>query len=222
MRILVIEDDVGLTRVLKAKLGGHFVLDAASTGLDGSHMARMNTYDAIILDLVLPDVSGLEVCRNIREKKDKVRILVLTAEDKPELKVDLLDAGADDYITKPFSFPELQARLRALLRRPADVMVSNPITVGDLTIDTNKRTVMHSGKLIDLRRREFELLEYMMRHEGEPLSRGMILEGVWETNIDQFSNTVDVHINCLRSKIDRPFGTKFIKTVPGVGYKLEA
>ena len=222
MRILVIEDDVGLTRVLKAKLNGHYVLDEASTGLDGSHMARTNTYDLIILDLVLPDVSGLEVCRNIREKKDKVRILVLTAEDKPELKVDLLDAGADDYITKPFNFPELQARLRALLRRPADVMVSNPITIGMLTIDANKRTVMHQGKLIQLRRREFDLLEYMMRHEGEPLSRGMLLEGVWETDIDQFSNTVDVHINCLREKVDRPFGTKLIKTVPGVGYKLEA
>ena len=224
MKILVIEDDIDLTKTIRDALYRYHAVDLAHTGLRGIQQAKLGSYDVIILDLTLPDMDGADVCQKLRTGDDAVvPILVLTARDSVEDKVEALDAGADDYLTKPFSFDELLARLRALSRRSTQMaQLSNVLTVGDLQLDTSTRAVTRGKTAIDLRRKEFNLLEYMMRNEGLVLTRNMILDHVWEDDIDPTSNTVDVHINYLREKIDRPFKKALIKTVPGVGYTLKA
>jgi DNA-binding response OmpR family regulator len=186
--------------------------------------AKTNDYGALILDLMLPDIEGVALCRRLRSESKKgssLPILVLTARDEIDKKVEALNSGADDYLTKPFSFEELSARIRALLRRPTDKFVVNPMLAGDIILDTVTRTVKRQDKDVRLCRKEFNLLEYLMRCQGRVVTRSMILDNVWGTDVDPLSNTVDVHINYLREKLDKPFANQVIKTVPGLGYKLE-
>jgi DNA-binding response OmpR family regulator len=221
MRILIVEDLEDLALSIKEELKPTYAVDICTTGKDGSYQARTNEYDLIILDIQLPDISGIQVCSEIRSDGIATPILMLTGESEIESKVIALDTGADDYLTKPFKFEELTARIRALMRRTQDTMTTNRITVEDLTLDTALRTVNRGNKAIKLRRKEFDLLEYMMRNAGKVLTRSMILEHVWDNNVDFFTNAIDVHIKYLRDQVDRPFKKKLIKTVHGLGYKLQ-
>jgi DNA-binding response OmpR family regulator len=221
MRVLIIEDDKDLGSLLKSSLEAeYFSVDLAEDGEKGSMLGRVNDYDLIILDNILPKKTGLQVCQDIREKGRMVPILVLSVESEMSKKVYLLNSGADDYLTKPFSLEELLARVRALLRRPRDL---NQIVlqIEGLTIDTVQHIVTRGGKEVYLTRKEFELLEYLLKNQGKVLSRGMIMEHVWDMNADPFSNTIETHILNLRRKVDSEGRAKLIHTVPGRGYKME-
>jgi len=221
MRILVIEDDKDIREFLKLSLEGEsFSVDVAEDGSAGSMLARINDYDVVILDNFLPKKNAEQVCREIREKKRPVRILVLSVESEASQKVVLLNCGADDYLTKPFSFEELVARVRALMRRPA-IIHFEVLTVDNLTLNTINQTVTRNEKEIHLTRKEFELLEYLMRNQGRVLSRGLILEHVWDVSADPFSNTLETHILNLRRKIDKGANQRVIQTVSGRGYKID-
>ncbi len=196
-----------------------FSVDVAEDGEKGSFLARTNEYDLIILNNVLPKKSGLEVCREIRAAGKTVPILMLSEKQEPATKAQLLDAGADDYLGKPYSLEERLARIRALLRRPKQ-MTGDVLKADDLTLNTKAHTVYRAKKEIHLSPREFSLLEYLLRNKGAVLSRGMILEHVWNMDIDPFSNTIESHIVSLRRKIDSHGKRKLIQTVPGVGYKI--
>lgn len=222
MRILIIEDHEDIAASIKDELRHTYAVDICLTGKEGSYQARTNEYDLIILDLSLPDASGIDICREIRNDNNNTPILILTGIDETESKVVALDAGADDYLIKPFSNDELSARIRALMRRRNESMTSNILRVEDLRLDTAQRTVVRNSHEIVLRRKEFDLLEYLMRNAGRVLTRSMILEHVWDNNVDFFTNAIDVHIKYLRDQVDRPFKKKLIKTVHGLGYKLEA
>lgn len=221
MRILIIEDEAVIADTIKEELATNYSVDTVATGKEGIYSGTVNDYDLIILDLALPDMSGREVCRSIRHHEVTTPILVLTANDEIIDKVTVLDSGADDYLTKPFNFDELSARIRALLRRNPQGLTSNILVLGDLIVDTVKRQVKRGGRTIRLRRKEFDLLEYLARNSGRVLTRGMILEHVWDSNVDSFTNAIDVHIKYLRDHIDKPFNKKLIKTVHGLGYKLD-
>lgn len=221
MKLLIIEDEGALITALRRGLRTLYIIDGASTGHDGLHRAEVAEYDAIMLDLSLPDLDGLEVCKRLRKLPNQVPILVLTAQDSVDTKVQLLDAGADDYLIKPFSLEELKARLRVLTRRETPA-ISSELVVGELILNTATREVTRLGAPINLRRKEFDLLEYLMRNPGKALSRSMIIDHVWDIGDNLWTNAVDVHIKYLRDKIDRPFSTPMIVTVHGVGYKLEA
>jgi DNA-binding response OmpR family regulator len=220
MRILVIEDEKHIQNILKAGLESeYFVVDLADNGHDGSYHARTNDYDLVILDNILPKKDGLTVCREIRRAEKTVPILVLSVKSETNTRVDMLDAGADDYLMKPFAMSELLARIRALLRRPNKI--ENEILVVDnLELDSRKNTVKRGDEEIYLTKKEFILLEYLMKNKGETLSRAMIMEHVWDMNVDPFSNTIESHILSLRRKIDRDRSKKLIRTVPRTGYKI--
>ena len=222
MRLLIIEDNQQIARGLKGGLKSAYAVDVVHTGQDGLRQAESVSYDAIILDLGLPDIDGARVCKAMRANGISVPILVLTAEISTATKVKLLDMGADDYVTKPFKLEEVGARLRALMRRAPQQAASSKLAVADLELDTAQRTVHRGDTDIMLRRKEFDLLEYLMRNQGRTVTRPMIVEHVWDMNEDLWTNVVDVHIKHLRDKIDRPFPNKLIRTVHGVGYKLEA
>lgn len=222
MRLLIIEDNQQIARGLKGGLKSAYAVDTVHTGQDGIRQTESVSYDAIILDLGLPDMDGSKVCKTLRANGVTVPILVLTAEISTATKVKLLDMGADDYVTKPFKLEEVGARLRALMRRAPQQTTSSRLVVGDLELDTGRRTVRRGGTDIVLRRKEFDLLEYLMRNQSRTVTRPMIVEHVWDMNEDLWTNVVDVHIKHLRDQIDRPFPDKLIKTVHGVGYKLEA
>ena len=221
MKVLVIEDDKQTAETIRDGMKDYYAVDVALTGEDGEYQASVNDYDAIVLDIVLPGMNGVEVCKKIRENGIKTPILMLTGKVDTKDKVTALDSGADDYLTKPFKFAELLARIRALMRRIPSTLDSTSLSVGDLSLDVSTNKVMYKDKAIPLRRKEFGLLEYLMRNAGQTLTRGMILEHVWDSSTDPITNTVDVHINYLRDKVDRPFGTKLIKTAHGLGYKIE-
>lgn len=221
MKILLIEDNKQMAATIKEVLKDHYTVDVAYTGGDGEFQTQVNDYDLIILDLILPDIDGVTVCKKIRESEIKTPILILTGKPQIEDKVKALDSGADDYLVKPFNLGELLARVRALLRRGPDTLTSNKLSVGGLTLDVAANTVKCKGKKIHLRHKCFRLLEYLMRNKGMVVTRSMILEHVWESSIDPVTNTVDVHIKSLRDEIDRPFGVSLIKTVHGLGYKIE-
>lgn len=221
MRILLIEDDISLARTIEMSLKPLFAFDMAHTADSGMKMAHYNEYDCLLLDLTLPDLDGLEVCRKLREDGVKTPILMLTARGSIDDRVNGLDIGADDYLTKPFSLVELQARIRALLRRSPDNLTDNTLTVGNVSLDLNRREVYRDGTMVPLRRKEFDLLEYLLRNQGRVLTRSMILEHVWDNSIDPFTNAIDVHIKFLRDRIDRPFDSNLIHTVHGLGYKFE-
>lgn len=220
VRILIIEDERRILDFLKAGLEGEaFVVDTAEDGEKGLFLATTNEYDLIILDNILPKKTGLEVCQQVREAGVHTPILVLSVKSEVSTKAKLLNAGADDYLIKPFSLEELLARIRALLRRPKQIQ-SESLRIDDLILDTKRHTVQRGKKEIYLARKEFMLLEYLMRNEGVVLSRGMIMEHVWDMDVDPFSNTIESHILSLRKKIDLPGKKKLIHTVPGIGYKL--
>lgn len=221
MRILIIEDDRTVVAAIQRRLHKHYIVDAAFTGKGGLHLAQVCDYDLILLDLSLPDTTGLAVCQLLRTSKIETPILMLTGEGAIDNKVGALDAGADDYLTKPFDFAELKARIRALLRRKAGIKPINLLAVGDITLDPVQRIATRQGELLNLRRKEFDLLEFFMRNRGKVINREKILENVWDDEHISFTNIVDVHIKYLRDHVDRPFGKRSIKTIHGVGYRLE-
>jgi DNA-binding response OmpR family regulator len=219
MRILVVEDEKKVASFIKKGLQQEgYAADSVHDGLEAVHNATAFDYDLVVLDLMLPKQSGLDVLRQIRSKKAKLPVLVLTAKGAVEDKVAGLDAGADDYLIKPFAFAELSARIRALLRRGNQ---ENPkLRVADLEMDTATRQVKRAGQPIDLKLKEYALLEFLLRNAHRPVTRTMIVEHVWDIHFDSVSNVVDVHINSLRNKIDKTFQPPLIHTVRGVGYML--
>lgn len=221
MRILLIEDEKGIIRFLKSGLESeNFIVDVAEDGEKGSFLARTNEYDLIILDLILPKKDGKQVCQEIRKDGKNVPIIALTVKSEIADKVELLNTGADDYITKPFSFEELLSRIRAVLRRPLK-LESEILKLDNLTLDTGSHAVKRGSREIYLTRKELTLLEYLMKNNGKVLSRGVIMEHVWDMNADPFSNTMESHILNLRRKIDQKNDKKLIHTLPGRGYKID-
>jgi two-component system OmpR family response regulator len=222
MRILVVEDEPKMAGLLRRGLSEEgYAVDIVRTGTDALWAAAENPYDAIVLDIMLPDLDGFEVCRRLRKDDLWAPVIMLTARDAIDDRVSGLDAGADDYLTKPFSFGELFARLRALLRRGA---AERPpvLQVDDLELDPATRQVARGGSEIKLTAKEFALLEYFMRRAGEVLSRARLIEHVWDFGFDADSNVVDVYVRYLREKVDRPFGRDSIETIRGIGYRLRA
>jgi DNA-binding response OmpR family regulator len=221
MRILIIEDHPDIARFLKQGLEArYFCADTVGSGEAGLEALQRLSYDLIILDNILPGKSGLEVCREIRLTGKAVPILILSVCDQVGTKIELLNAGADDYLNKPFSLDELLARIRALIRRPRK-LEAEIFTCGDLTLDTRSHNVLRSGTKVTLTRKEYMLLEFLMRNKGAVLSRNMIREHVWDLETDLYSHTIDSHIGNLRKKIDGPAKRKIIQTIPGRGYKIE-
>jgi heavy metal response regulator len=220
VRILIIEDEPGVAAFIRRGLReAGFAVDLADNGNDGCHMACAEPYDIVILDLMLPGRDGFSVLGELRGRSITTPVICLTARDTVDDRVRGLDLGADDYLAKPFSFAELLARIRAILRRGA-TLASNPIAVGDLSLDVAARQVSRAGRRIELSAREYALLEYLVRHAGQVLSRTMILEKVWDINQDPLTNVVDVHINRLRKKVDHGFAKPLVHTIRGVGYVL--
>ncbi|GAA2371753.1 response regulator transcription factor [Dactylosporangium salmoneum] len=224
MRVLMVEDEVNLAETLRDGLGGEgFTVDVVHTGVDGLWAATetpYGAYDAIVLDIMLPGLSGYEVCRQMREREVWTPVLMLTAKDGEYDQADAFDLGADDYLTKPFSFVVLVARLRALIRRGGP---QRPVVLcaGDLRLDPVQRRVTRGTEEITVTAREFALLEFMLRHPGDVLSRTAIIENVWDAHFDGDPNIVEVYVGYLRKKIDHPFGRTAIKTVRGAGYRLD-
>ena len=220
MRVLIVEDEVKMARLISRGLveEGH-AADVAATGEDALWMAGAHPYDAIVLDVMLPRLSGFETCRQLRNAGVWAPVLMLTARDAVDDRVAGLDVGADDYLTKPFSFAELLARLRALARRGGGERPTE-VRVGDLRLDPAKRRALRGDDEISLSPKEFALLETFMRRPGEVLSRLQLLEHAWDFAYENRSNVVDVYIRYLREKVDRPFGTSSIETVRGAGYRL--
>jgi two-component system copper resistance phosphate regulon response regulator CusR len=222
MRILIVEDDVALASFVRKGLEAeHHAVDTAQDGEQGRSMAIGIEYDLVVLDLNLPGVDGLSVLRTIRQRKMNLLVMILTARNRIEDRVQCLDSGADDYLTKPFSFLELSARVRALSRR-SHLPSASVLKVRDLNLDRVERKVERGGRHIELTTKEFALLEYMMRNAGRSLTRAMIIEHVWNLTFDSATNVVDVYINYLRRKVDDGFQTALIHTVRGVGYQLSA
>jgi len=222
MRILLVEDDTGASRFIRKGLQEEgYTVDVAFDGEEGLHLATSQTYDLIILDIMLPEMSGFEALKGTRKKGIMTPAIFLTARDDKEDIVHGLELGADDYLIKPFSFPELLARIKAVLRRGQKDIELSMLTVADLSLSIFNRTARRAEKDIELSAKEFSLLEYLMRNAGQILTRTMILEHVWGYDFDTSSNIIDVHINRLRMKIDRDFQTKLIHTIKGVGYVLK-
>jgi heavy metal response regulator len=222
MKILVVEDEKKVADFVRKGLKEEgYVADVAYNGEDGLGLALDGSYDLIILDIYLPRLDGLSMLRRVREKKVKTPVLLLTVRATIEDKVLGLDSGADDYLTKPFAFQELLARVRALLRRRSDEIAVG-ISVADLSLDPMRRTVSRGGEKIDLTAKEFTLLEYMMRNVDRVLTRTMIIDHVWNYDFDSETNVVDVYVNYLRKKIDAGRSPKLIHTVRGVGYTMKA
>ena len=220
VRILIVEDNEQLNKSLCLSLvRAGYAVNSAFDGLEGEELARQAPYDAIVLDIMLPGKDGLAVCRALRRQKMSAPVLMLTARDTIDDRVDGLDSGADDYLVKPFATRELLARLRALLRRASEDK-SSLLQVADLTLDPATRLVERSGRLIELSAREFSLLEYFMRHPNHVVTRFAIQDHLWNFETAANANTVDVYVRRLRLKLDEPFPLKLIETVRGVGYRL--
>ncbi|HEV7899326.1 MAG TPA: response regulator transcription factor [Planosporangium sp.] len=223
MRVLVVEDEVGLAETIRAGLQGEgFAVDVEHTGVDGLWAATekpYGAYDVVVLDIMLPGLSGYEVCRRLRQRRVWTPVLVLTAKDGEYDEADALDLGADDYLTKPFSFVVLVARLRALVRRGAP---RRPVvlTAGDLALDPARRRVSRAGAEIPVTPREFALLEFLMRNRGDVVSKTAIIENVWDAYFDGDPNIVEVYVGYLRKKIDQPYRKSAIETVRGAGYRI--
>jgi len=221
MRILLVEDERKLSAVIKRGLKEvHYAVDLADNGDDALFLAETNPYDLIILDIMIPGKDGISICRNLRKKKNDTPILMLTARDDVEDKISGLDAGADDYLTKPFVFAEFLARVRALLRRK-NTDKSPGIKVADLELDQRTRKVSRAGKEIELTPTEYSLLEYLMLNVGQVVTRTMISEHVWNDDFESFSNVINVYINYLKKKIDNGHKKQLIHSMRGVGYSLK-
>jgi len=221
MRILLVEDERKLSGVIKRSLNEfNYAVDLASNGDDALFIAESNPYDLIILDIMLPGKDGISICRYLRKKKNDTPILMLTARDDEEDKVTGLDSGADDYITKPFSYPEFLARVRALLRRKNTVKTTR-LKIADLELDQLTRKAYRSGKEIELRPTEYSLLEYLMNNAGQVITRTMISDHVWNGDFEAFSNVINVYVNYLKKKIDYGHSKQLIHSLRGVGYMLK-
>ncbi|MDQ8033574.1 MAG: copper/silver response regulator transcription factor [Bordetella sp.] len=223
MKILVVEDEKKTGEYLaKGLTEAGFVVDLADNGLNGYHLVITGEYDLLIIDILLPDVNGWDIVRMLRAANKGMPILLLTALGTVEHRVKGLELGADDYLVKPFAFAELLARVRTLLRRGAAVMLESRLQVADLTVDLGSRKVTRNGARITLTGKEFTLLEFFLRHQGEVLPRSLIASQVWDMNFDSDTNVIDVAVKRLRAKIDNDFDPKLIQTVRGVGYVLGA
>jgi len=221
MRILVVEDEKRIADFVGRGLeSAGYAVDTALDGTTGLEMAHATEYDLVVLDMMLPDMDGLKVLEKIRNRKVSPPVLVLSARGGVDDRVKGLEVGADDYLTKPFAFVELLARVRVLLRRGQPT--PERLQVGELTLDCIRRKVTRDGQPVELAPKEFSILEYMMRNRGRPLSRTMIVEHVWDMDYDGLTNIVDVYIRHLRAKIDDNFSVKLIQTVRGIGYMLDA
>ena len=221
MRLLVVEDEGKLAELLKGMLEDeNHAVDVASDGEEALEFLRAGEYDLVVLDIMLPKVSGLEVARRMRAKKIRTPVLMLTARTAVEDRVEGLDAGADDYLTKPFAFAELLARIRALTRREIPEAVGNRVVVGDLTLDLKSREVMRGDRRVDLTPKEFALLEYLMRHPNQALGTQQIADHVWSYDFDGLTNRVAVYVSYLRRKLEGAGARQLIHTVRGVGYSL--
>lgn len=221
MRILIIEDEGKIAAFLKRGLKEEgYAVDVAADGEQGHFLASTQEYDLIILDLMLPGMDGISLCRKLRSEGNEVKILILSVRDKVKEKVLGLDAGADDYLTKPFAFEELLARVRALLRK-REAGSPTKLQVADLSMDLLTHKVTRAGREIELTAKEFSLLEYLMLNAGTVVTRTMIAEHVWDVNFDTFTNVIDVYMSYLRDKIDRKFPKKLIRTVRGRGYVIK-
>jgi len=221
MRILLVEDERKLSSVIKRGLKEvHYAVDLAENGNDALFMAESNPYDLIILDIMLPGKDGIAVCRQLRKGKNDVPVLMLTARDDVEDKISGLDSGADDYLTKPFSFPEFLARVRALLRRK-NTEKTTSLKVADLELDQLTRKAYRAGKEIELTATEYSLLEYLMLNVNQVVTRTMISEHVWNDDFDAFSNVINVYVNYLRKKVDHGHAKKLVHSLRGVGYILK-
>jgi len=222
IKLLLIEDDKDIALAIMRALATVYNVDVTSSGENGIAKARTGAYEIVVLDLNLPDMPGKEVCEQIRKYSASLPLLILTGDSKVLTKIKLLDAGADDYLTKPFSLGELKVRLRTIHRR---VNARNPkqrlLRLDDLMLDSDKHYVERAGHLIKLRRKEFALLECLMQNAGNVVTREILSNYAWRENEDPWTNTIDVHIKYLRDKVDRPFPRPLIKTVHGLGYKME-
>jgi len=220
MRILLVEDEPAAAQMLRKGLSEHsYAVDLASDGEAALFQTSINSYDLVILDVVLPGLDGFEVCRRLRKSGSTLPVLMLTARDTVQDRVAGLDFGADDYLTKPFDFHELLARVRALLRR-GPALMSEKLEIADLAIEARSRRVTRRGKRIDLTAKEYALLEYLARRAHEVVSRAEIAEHVWDESFDPFSNLIEVYIQRLRRKLDEGQGRKLIRTIRGAGYML--
>jgi two-component system copper resistance phosphate regulon response regulator CusR len=220
MRIFLVEDDKRIANfVAKGLRENSYAVDVGTDGRDVFYQASVNDYDVIILDVMLPGKDGFEICRELRKQNINTPVLMLTARDAVEDKIAGLDHGADDYLTKPFEFGELLARLRALMRR-RDIVRPSKIVIADLEIDTISQSIKRGGKEISLTAKEYALLEYLAREKGKVVGRAEIAEHVWDENFDAFSNLIDVYVKRLRSKMDEGFEVQLIQTRRGAGYIL--
>ncbi len=225
MHLLVVEDDRALADVVRRGLTQErHVVDVAHDGTEGLERAESGAYDALVLDLMLPGLGGLDIARRLRADDNRVPILMLTARDALHDRLTGFDAGADDYLPKPFAFEELLARLRAITRRAGGggVPESDRLVVGDLVLDLRAHEATRAGQPLELSPKEFALLEYLMRHPGQVMSRTLILERVWDYGFDSFANVVDATVRRLRKAVDEGYDTPLIHTVRGVGYKIKA
>jgi two-component system, OmpR family, response regulator len=221
MRLLVVEDEPEILLPLRVRLKSEgFIVDIANDGAKGSTMAKNNIYDVIILDYMLPKKSGAKICQEIRANGIITPIIIISVQGAAPTKIELLNLGADDYLVKPFSFEELLARIRAVMRRPQELK-KEVLNIDDLTLDTVRCRVERAGKEIKLTRKEFGLLEYLLRNKGTVISRGTIMEHVWDVKGDLFSNTIETHILNLRKKLQKYGGNKLIHTISGRGYKID-
>ena len=222
MRILVVEDDKSIRDFLKTSLEReHFAVDTAEDGNRGVYLAKTNEYDAILLDNVTPGMHGRMVCTQVRAAGKTTPIISLSVQSDLATKLALLNAGVDDYMTKPFSFVELLARIRAIMRRPRELQ-GDVLHIDDIAIDTRKHSVTRGGTCITLTRKEFMILEYLVRHQNAAVPRSLLIEHVWDSNLDPFSNTIEAHMFTLRKKIEKKNKKKILHTIPGMGYKASA
>jgi two-component system, OmpR family, response regulator len=223
MRILIVEDDKKIASfVINGLKQNGFAVDHSSNGEDALALARATPYDAAIVDVMLPKLDGLSLVHGLRNEKIKIPVIILSAKASVDDRIRGLQAGGDDYLTKPFAFSELLARVQALIRRSSQTSEPTRLTVADLTVDLLTREVTRAGKKIELQSREFALLEYMMRNAGRVITKTMILEHIWDYSFDPQTNIVDVLVHRLRNKIDKDFSVKLIHTYRGVGYALKA
>lgn len=220
MRILLVEDQSKVAGFIKRGLEEErYAVDVAPNGEEALALIDVTPYDLVILDLMLPDIDGIEVCQRLRKREHRMPVLMLTARDELDDKVVGLDAGADDYLTKPFAFTEFLARTRALLRRQ-EIGKTATLQVADLVLDTATHEVTRAGQPVEMTAKEYAVLEFLMRRTGQVVTRTMILEGVWDYDFDPGSNVVDVYIRYLRRKLDDPYPIKLLETIRGSGYRL--
>lgn len=221
MRILIIEDNRGIAKALKYNLKQFYSVDIVFTGNQGLTVAQTTDYDAILLDLQLPGVSGQEICHQLRDLGFKMPIIIISGLSDITDKIELFSMGADDYMTKPFNIEELRARIDVAIRHSKQGSSTGIIRIDDLVLDPASRVAKRGKALLKIRRKEFDLLEYLMRNSGQTLTRSMITDHIWDMNENLWTNSVDVHIKNLRDKVDKPFGTNSIRTVHGLGYVID-